>query len=148
MRMSKVNKDNNPNGVFSDVGGVRYSKADGTWVPARRIEDGWHLFDELWSKLYFEYSMKNVYQLSDNKHADYNKKHKRGIRRGVWDPGIKKKDLGITLRARSYLVSQLVKQVIGGANISLLLYILKEQAHAKKGALSRHNLNRVISCCE
>ncbi|GJR20475.1 hypothetical protein Tco_0969002 [Tanacetum coccineum] len=68
----------------------RASKADGTWVPARRIEDGWHLFDELGSKLYFEYSIKNVHQLSEDKHADYNKKHKRGIRR-VWDPGIKKK---------------------------------------------------------
>ncbi|GJV27582.1 hypothetical protein Tco_1384030 [Tanacetum coccineum] len=85
-----ANKDNNPNGVFNDVGGVGYSKADGTWVPARRIKDGWHLFDELGSKLYFEYSIKNVHQLSDDKHADY-KKHKRGIRRGVWDPGIKKK---------------------------------------------------------
>ncbi|GJS18455.1 cytochrome P450 71A1-like protein [Tanacetum coccineum] len=45
-----ANKDSNPNGVFNDVGGVRYSKADDTWVPARRIEDGWHLFDELGSK--------------------------------------------------------------------------------------------------
>ncbi|GKD36395.1 hypothetical protein Tco_1251904 [Tanacetum coccineum] len=46
---SKVgaNKDNNPNVVFNDVGGVGYSKADGTWVPARRIEDGWYLFDGL-----------------------------------------------------------------------------------------------------
>ncbi|GJY17546.1 hypothetical protein Tco_0389037, partial [Tanacetum coccineum] len=35
-----ANKDSNPNGVFNDVGGVGYSKADGTWVPARRIEDG------------------------------------------------------------------------------------------------------------
>ncbi|GJU37150.1 hypothetical protein Tco_1185504 [Tanacetum coccineum] len=35
-----ANKDSNPNGVFNDVGGVRYSKADGTWVPARRFEDG------------------------------------------------------------------------------------------------------------
>ncbi|GKD28801.1 hypothetical protein Tco_1239579 [Tanacetum coccineum] len=86
-----ANKDNNPNGVFNDVGGVGYSKADGTWVPARRIKDGWHLFDELGSKLYFEYSVKNVHQLSDDKHADY-KKHKRGIRRGVWDPRIKKKN--------------------------------------------------------
>nr|GEW61362.1 hypothetical protein [Tanacetum cinerariifolium] len=60
-----------------------YSKADGTWVPARRIEDGWHLFDELGSKLYFEYSIKNVHQLSDGKHDDYNKKHKRGLRRVV-----------------------------------------------------------------
>ncbi|GKB67763.1 hypothetical protein Tco_0929175 [Tanacetum coccineum] len=34
-----ANKDSNPNGVFNDVGGVGYSKADGTWVPARRIED-------------------------------------------------------------------------------------------------------------
>ncbi|GKF78489.1 hypothetical protein Tco_0234057, partial [Tanacetum coccineum] len=84
--------ESNPNGVFNDVGGVRYSKADGTWVPASRIEDGWHLFDELGSKLYFEYSIKNVHQLSDDKHANYNKKHKRGIRRGVWDPGIKKKN--------------------------------------------------------
>ncbi|GJR60865.1 hypothetical protein Tco_1503027 [Tanacetum coccineum] len=42
---------NNPNGVFNEVSGVGYSKADGTWVPARRIEDGWHLFDELGSKL-------------------------------------------------------------------------------------------------
>ncbi|GKA25735.1 retrotransposon-related protein [Tanacetum coccineum] len=41
------NKDSNPNGVFNDVGGVRYSKVDGTWVSARRIEDGWFLFDEL-----------------------------------------------------------------------------------------------------
>ncbi|GKD61905.1 hypothetical protein Tco_1299414 [Tanacetum coccineum] len=30
----------NPNGVFNDVGWVGYSKADGKWVPARRIEDG------------------------------------------------------------------------------------------------------------
>nr|GEW97157.1 hypothetical protein [Tanacetum cinerariifolium] len=35
-----ANKDSNPNGVFNDVGGVRYSKADGIWVPSRRIEDG------------------------------------------------------------------------------------------------------------
>nr|GEX70169.1 Ty3/gypsy retrotransposon protein [Tanacetum cinerariifolium] len=34
-----ANKYNNPNGVFNDVGGVGYSKADGTWVPGRRIED-------------------------------------------------------------------------------------------------------------
>ncbi|GJZ01251.1 hypothetical protein Tco_0519212 [Tanacetum coccineum] len=81
-----ANKDSNPNGVFNDVSGVGYSKADGTWVPARIIEDGWHLFDELGSKLYFEYSIKNVHQLNDDKHVDYNKKHKRGIRRGVWDP--------------------------------------------------------------
>ncbi|GJT46810.1 hypothetical protein Tco_0955525 [Tanacetum coccineum] len=39
--------------------------------------------------VYFEYSIKIVHQLSDDKHADYNKKHKRGIRRGVCDPGIK-----------------------------------------------------------
>ncbi|GJT33760.1 retrotransposon protein, putative, ty1-copia subclass [Tanacetum coccineum] len=31
----------NPNGVFNDVGGVGYSKADGIWKLARRIEDGW-----------------------------------------------------------------------------------------------------------
>nr|GFC30802.1 hypothetical protein [Tanacetum cinerariifolium] len=82
-----ANKDSNPNDVFNDVGRVRYSKADGTWVRVRRIEDGWCLFDELGSKLYFEYSIKNVHQLSDDKHADYNKKHKRGVR----DPGINKK---------------------------------------------------------
>nr|GEX72605.1 retrotransposon-related protein [Tanacetum cinerariifolium] len=76
-RMLKIN--NNPNGVFNDVGGGGYSKVDGTWLPARRIEDGWHLFDELGSKLYCEYSIKNVHQLSDDKHADYNKKHKREI---------------------------------------------------------------------
>ncbi|GJZ35975.1 hypothetical protein Tco_0581792 [Tanacetum coccineum] len=116
-------QDSNTNGVFNDVVRVGYSKADGTWVPARGIEDGWHLFDELGSKLYFEYSIKNVHQLSDDKHADYNKKHKRGIRRGVWDPGIKKKfrhhlegkvvvkEWGM-IRPWSYLVSQLVKQVI------------------------------------
>ncbi|GJX87987.1 hypothetical protein Tco_0340001 [Tanacetum coccineum] len=33
-------QDSNPNGVFNDVSGVGYSKADGTWVPARIIEDG------------------------------------------------------------------------------------------------------------
>ncbi|GJW43916.1 hypothetical protein Tco_0072715 [Tanacetum coccineum] len=74
----------------NDVGGVGYSKADGKWVPARRIEDGWYLFDELGSKLYFEYSIKNVPQLSDDKHADYNKKHKREIQRRMWNPGIKR----------------------------------------------------------
>nr|GEV11598.1 retrotransposon Gag protein [Tanacetum cinerariifolium] len=42
-----ANKDNNPNGLFNDVCGVGYSKANGTWVPARRIKDGWYLFDEL-----------------------------------------------------------------------------------------------------
>ncbi|GJT73933.1 hypothetical protein Tco_1033219 [Tanacetum coccineum] len=39
-----ANKVSNPNGVFNDVGGVGYSKADGKWEPARRIEDevkGW-----------------------------------------------------------------------------------------------------------
>nr|GEY41094.1 hypothetical protein [Tanacetum cinerariifolium] len=72
-----ANKVRNPNGVFHDLGGVGYNKADGKWEPARRIEDGWYLFDELGSKLYFEYSIKNVPQLSDDKHADYNKKHRR-----------------------------------------------------------------------
>nr|GEX18953.1 hypothetical protein [Tanacetum cinerariifolium] len=75
-----ADKDSNPNGVFNVVGRVRYSKANAIWVPARRIKDGWYLFDELGFKLYFEYSIKNVHQLSDDKHADYNKKHKRGVR--------------------------------------------------------------------
>ncbi|GKC23195.1 hypothetical protein Tco_1025345, partial [Tanacetum coccineum] len=35
-----ANKVSNPNGVFNDVGEVGYSKDDGKWVPARRIEDG------------------------------------------------------------------------------------------------------------
>ncbi|GKE04798.1 hypothetical protein Tco_1396816 [Tanacetum coccineum] len=35
-----ANKVSNPNGVFNDVGGVGYSKADGKWVPAKRILDG------------------------------------------------------------------------------------------------------------
>nr|GEV54604.1 hypothetical protein [Tanacetum cinerariifolium] len=30
---------NNPNGMFNDVGGVGYSKADGAWILARRIKD-------------------------------------------------------------------------------------------------------------
>ncbi|GJR42184.1 hypothetical protein Tco_1310287 [Tanacetum coccineum] len=41
------NKDNNPNGMFNDGGEVGYNKADGTWAPALRIEDGWYLFDGL-----------------------------------------------------------------------------------------------------
>ncbi|GKA88979.1 hypothetical protein Tco_0810791 [Tanacetum coccineum] len=53
-----ANKDSNPNDVFNDVGGVGDSKADGTWVPAMRIDDDWHLFDELGSKLYIEDSIK------------------------------------------------------------------------------------------
>ncbi|GJV25834.1 hypothetical protein Tco_1378529 [Tanacetum coccineum] len=47
LKKDKDEQDNNPNVVFNDVGGAGYSKADGTWVPARRIEDGWYLFDEL-----------------------------------------------------------------------------------------------------
>ncbi|GKD32033.1 hypothetical protein Tco_1242811 [Tanacetum coccineum] len=85
-----ANKLSNPNGVFNDVGGVGYSKADGKWKLARRIEDGWYLFDELGSKLYFEYSIKNIPQLSDDKHADYNKKHKIEIQRRIWNPGTKR----------------------------------------------------------
>ncbi|GJT99987.1 hypothetical protein Tco_1110326 [Tanacetum coccineum] len=42
-----ANKDNNPNGVFNDGGEVGYNKADGTWVPTLRIEDGWYLFNGL-----------------------------------------------------------------------------------------------------
>nr|GEZ87209.1 polypyrimidine tract-binding protein homolog 3 isoform X1 [Tanacetum cinerariifolium] len=44
-----ANKVSKPNGVFNDVGGVGYSKADGKWEPARGIKDGWYLFDELGS---------------------------------------------------------------------------------------------------
>ncbi|GJZ57347.1 protein FAR1-related sequence 5 [Tanacetum coccineum] len=36
------------NQVVGDVGGVGYSKADGTWVPARRIEDGKKGTDGTW----------------------------------------------------------------------------------------------------
>ncbi|GJW82413.1 hypothetical protein Tco_0146388 [Tanacetum coccineum] len=85
-----ANKVSNPNRVFNDVGRVGYSKANGKWVPARKIEDGWYLYDELGSKLYFEYLIKNVPQLSDDKHADYNKKHKREIQRRIWNPEIKR----------------------------------------------------------
>ncbi|GKD99258.1 hypothetical protein Tco_1387242 [Tanacetum coccineum] len=80
----------NPNGVFNDVGGVGYIKADGKWEPVGRIEDGWYLFDELGSKLYFEYSIKKVPQLRNDKHADYNKKHKREIQRRICNPEIKR----------------------------------------------------------
>nr|GEW22079.1 hypothetical protein [Tanacetum cinerariifolium] len=85
-----ANKVSNPNGVFNDVDGVGYSKADGKWELPRRIEDGWYLFDEMGSKLYFEYSIKNVPELSDDKHVDYNKKHKREIQRRIWNPEIKR----------------------------------------------------------
>nr|GEV38925.1 retrovirus-related Pol polyprotein from transposon TNT 1-94 [Tanacetum cinerariifolium] len=33
--------------IENKVGGVGYNKADGAWMPAKRIEDGWHLFDKL-----------------------------------------------------------------------------------------------------
>nr|GEU50965.1 reverse transcriptase domain-containing protein [Tanacetum cinerariifolium] len=39
-----ANKDNKPN---NDGGEVGYNKADGTWMPAMRIEGGWYLFVEL-----------------------------------------------------------------------------------------------------
>nr|GEY21349.1 hypothetical protein [Tanacetum cinerariifolium] len=87
---SDLKKDEDEQGVFNDVGGVRYSKVDGKWEPSRRIEDGWYLFDELRSKLYFDYSIKNIPQLSDDKHADYDKKHKREIQRRIWNPIIKR----------------------------------------------------------
>ncbi|GKC86252.1 hypothetical protein Tco_1141969, partial [Tanacetum coccineum] len=37
-----ANKVSNPNGIFNDVGEVGYSKADGKWVPARRLEDDYN----------------------------------------------------------------------------------------------------------
>ncbi|GKC31384.1 hypothetical protein Tco_1038678, partial [Tanacetum coccineum] len=49
-----ANKVSNHNGVFNDVGGVGYSKVDGKWVSAKRISDGWYLFDELGSKLHYK----------------------------------------------------------------------------------------------
>ncbi|GKA59643.1 hypothetical protein Tco_0758956 [Tanacetum coccineum] len=80
-----VNKENNPNCVFNDVGGVRYNKADGAWVPARRPEDGWHLFEEL------GLSKESHYISNLDVHLQFHvDPHDIGSQVKTWDPRIKR----------------------------------------------------------
>ncbi|GKA02964.1 hypothetical protein Tco_0675745 [Tanacetum coccineum] len=78
-----ANKDNNPNGMFNDGGEVGY-KADGTWVPALRIENGWYLFDEL--GLSKEPHYKSNLDVHLQFHVD---RQEIGSQVKTWDPGIK-----------------------------------------------------------
>ncbi|GKA72683.1 hypothetical protein Tco_0778899 [Tanacetum coccineum] len=80
-----VNKENNPNCMFNDVGGVRYNKADGAWVPARRPEDGWHLFEEL------GLSKESHYISNLDVHLQFHvDPHDIGSQVKTWDPRIKR----------------------------------------------------------
>ncbi|GJZ31829.1 hypothetical protein Tco_0864404 [Tanacetum coccineum] len=90
-----ANKDNNPNGVFNDGGNVGYNKADGTWVSALRIEDGWYLFDGL--GLSKEPHSKSNLDVHLHFHVD---RKDIGSQVKTWDLRIKSVFQDNTLRAR------------------------------------------------
>ncbi|GJR61324.1 hypothetical protein Tco_0998443 [Tanacetum coccineum] len=79
-----ANKDNNPNGMFNDGGEVGYNKANGTWVPALRIKDGWYLFDG--PGLSKESHSKSNLDVHLQFHLD---RQDIGSQVKTWDPGIK-----------------------------------------------------------
>ncbi|GJV73122.1 hypothetical protein Tco_1493117 [Tanacetum coccineum] len=97
----KDEQDNNLNGVFNDGGEIGYNKADGTWVHALRIEDGWYLFDGL--GLSKEPHSKSNLDVNLQFHVD---RQDIGSQVKTWDPEIKSAFQEDTLRARWFRRSE------------------------------------------